>query len=130
MPLIAVISDQAARQLRRLIRCRFWVKMRNTHPEQMSSALPPKSDIARRDRHFAFVPGEETHALQQERVCSFTLSARNSKPFGRIILVPPRRKWFLSTTPAEHLPSGRTSGGAVAFPVQLFKQADNLTRAI
>jgi hypothetical protein len=26
-------------------------------------------------------------------------------------------EWFLSTTPAEHLPRDRTSGGAVAFPV-------------
>jgi hypothetical protein len=30
--------------------------MRNTHREEMFSALPPNSDVARCDRHFAFVP--------------------------------------------------------------------------
>jgi hypothetical protein len=29
--------------------------MRNAHPEQVSSAMPPNSDIARRGQHFAFV---------------------------------------------------------------------------
>jgi hypothetical protein len=33
-----------------------WIILRNTHPEEMSSALPPNPDIARRGRHFAFVP--------------------------------------------------------------------------
>jgi len=37
----------------------FRVKVRNTHPEKMSSALPPNSDIARRRQHFAFVPEAE-----------------------------------------------------------------------
>src|SRR6266478_3911969 len=32
------------------------VKLRNTQHEQMSSALPSNSDIARCSRHFAFVP--------------------------------------------------------------------------
>ena len=35
---------------------RVGVKLRNTHREQMSSALPPNSDVARCGRHFAFVP--------------------------------------------------------------------------
>jgi hypothetical protein len=35
-------------------------KMRNNQPEQMSSAFPSNSDIARRGRHFAFVPLNET----------------------------------------------------------------------
>ena len=40
------------------------VKMRNTRCEQMSSALPPKPDIAQCSRHVRFVP-ERTHAAQQ-----------------------------------------------------------------
>jgi hypothetical protein len=41
---------------RNLIKCQRWVKMRRTQYEYMSSALPSNSDIARRSRHFAFVP--------------------------------------------------------------------------
>ena len=29
----------------------LWVKMRNSHPEQMFSALPPKADSSRPSRH-------------------------------------------------------------------------------
>src|SRR5713226_1307534 len=39
-----------------LIGCPSWVRIRRTHYEHMFSALPPNSDIARRSRHFAFVP--------------------------------------------------------------------------
>ena len=35
----------------------IWVKVRRTPHEYMSSALPSNSDIGRRSRHFAFVPG-------------------------------------------------------------------------
>jgi hypothetical protein len=51
VPLVG--SQPAGNQIPRLPR---WVKMRNTHPEQMSSVSPPNSDIARCGRHFAFVP--------------------------------------------------------------------------
>jgi hypothetical protein len=34
--------------------------MRNTHREQMFSALPPNSDVARCARHFAFVPTRDS----------------------------------------------------------------------
>jgi hypothetical protein len=50
-----------------LLGCRLRVKMRNTHPEEMSSALPPNPDIARRGRHFAFVP----RTVHREREASF-----------------------------------------------------------
>src|SRR6266436_3932565 len=33
-----------------------WVKRRNTHPEQMFSALHPKADSSRTSRHVRFVP--------------------------------------------------------------------------
>jgi hypothetical protein len=36
--------------------CPKWVKLRRTQPEQRSSGLPPKADIAQYRRHFAFVP--------------------------------------------------------------------------
>jgi hypothetical protein len=35
------------------------VKVRNTHPEWMSSGLLPNPDIAQCSRHFAFVPATE-----------------------------------------------------------------------
>src|SRR5882757_693070 len=40
-------------------RCRSWVKMRNTQPEQMFSGLPPKADIDRGGRHVSNVPVSE-----------------------------------------------------------------------
>src|SRR5882724_548238 len=41
-----------------------WVKLRRTQYEHMLSALPSNSDIARRSRHFAFVPIAEVADLQ------------------------------------------------------------------
>ena len=38
-------------------------KLRKTRSEHMSSALPPISDIARRGRHFAFVPQADINGL-------------------------------------------------------------------
>ena len=37
----------------------LWVKMRNSHPEQMFSALPPKADSSRTSGHDRFVPAAE-----------------------------------------------------------------------
>jgi hypothetical protein len=37
--------------------------MRNTRREQMPSALLPNSDIARRIRHFVFVPNPEVEEI-------------------------------------------------------------------
>src|SRR6266436_5352113 len=53
----------------------MWVKVRRTQYEYMSSALPSNSDIARRRRHFAFMPFPEVARIsidhlvgtQQER---------------------------------------------------------------
>jgi hypothetical protein len=46
-------------------RCLRWVKLRRTQPEQMSSGLPLKADIAQYSRHFAFVPiSVMSHELQ------------------------------------------------------------------
>src|SRR5882672_11839603 len=42
-----------------IARCPFRVKLRRTQYEYMSSALPSNSDIARRSRHFAFVPDSD-----------------------------------------------------------------------
>ena len=39
-----------------------WVKMRKSQAEQMYSALPSNSDIARCSRHFEFVPWHEIAA--------------------------------------------------------------------
>src|ERR1700687_3377578 len=36
--------------------CRMWVKLGRTQPEQMSSGLPLKADIARYSRHVSKVP--------------------------------------------------------------------------
>src|SRR5262249_42450963 len=36
--------------------CPQWVRMRRTHPEHISSALPPIADVRESWRHFAFVP--------------------------------------------------------------------------
>jgi hypothetical protein len=38
---------------------RLWVKMRNTHREQMFSALPPKAVSSRTSRYDRFVPNAE-----------------------------------------------------------------------
>src|SRR5258708_20277337 len=53
----------------------MWVKVRRTQYEYMSSALPSNSDIARRSRHFAFVPTHKVAALQP--------AAREQEPRGR-----------------------------------------------
>ena len=39
-----------------LDRCLRWVKPGRTQPEQMSSGLPPKADIALYSRHVSKVP--------------------------------------------------------------------------
>jgi len=44
----------------------FRVKMRNTHREQMFSALPPKADSSRTSRYDRFVP----ILLQKSKVAS------------------------------------------------------------
>jgi hypothetical protein len=36
--------------------CLLWVKLRNTHPEWMSSALPRTTDMRQLHRHDRFVP--------------------------------------------------------------------------
>jgi hypothetical protein len=42
---------------------RLWVKLRRTQPEQMSSGLPLKADIARYSRHVSKVPTTEVANL-------------------------------------------------------------------
>jgi hypothetical protein len=56
-----------------------WVKLRRTQCEHMSSGLLPNSDIARRPRHFAFVPISDIAIYY-----SITLSARADKASGTV----------------------------------------------
>jgi hypothetical protein len=44
-------------------RCRIWVRLRRTRPEQMSSGLPLKADIAQYGQLVSKVPTAEVNAL-------------------------------------------------------------------
>jgi hypothetical protein len=53
-----------------------WVKLRRTQCEHMSSGLLPNSDIARRIRHFAFVPSGDS--------CTAAMSGKFQPVMGRV----------------------------------------------
>jgi len=58
------------------------VKLRRTQYEYMFSALPPSSDIARRSRHFAFVPGAASTPRARESLLNTAYATQLARLFG------------------------------------------------
>src|SRR6516165_8660127 len=66
----------------RVGRCRLWVKSRHWGNVRLMSALPPKADIHRRERHVRFVPKADILHCGKKRRYSITSSARESSAAG------------------------------------------------
>jgi hypothetical protein len=56
-------------------RCRIWVRLRRTRPEQMSSGLPLKADIAQYGQHLSKVP----IVLQKSQTALRLISRKKTK---------------------------------------------------
>jgi hypothetical protein len=61
-----------------------WVKLRRTQPEQMSSGLPLKADIAQYGRHVSNVPHPDIPLNQWRGACFDSLSASRRTVFANV----------------------------------------------
>jgi hypothetical protein len=95
--------------------------MRNTHREQIFSALPPNSDVARCGRYFAFVPIPEVASLFDHPVDAGAERRRKFERCRSAINLPRAQVTtysnaaIASTTAARIGPASATSGRSCAL---------------
>ena len=99
------------------------VKMRNTLCEQMLSDSPPNSDIARCDRHFAFVPRGDIAGRRCRQLLPAKEKAAQKATSPRIINIngsdvsPMVMTMMMASTPSIVVPSTTVTAPAMTTAV-------------